>query len=56
MDMTAEGVEVMEQLTQLKVLKCKHGQGYLFSSQSTGEVAGALVLHPQWWRSACQVS
>ncbi len=49
MDMTAEGVEVMEQLAQLKVLKCKHGQGYLFSKPVNSEVAGALITaHPQW--------
>jgi len=49
MDMTAEGVEVMEQLAQLKVLKCKHGQGYLFSKPVNSEVAGALIAaRPQW--------
>ena len=31
MDVVAEGIETTHQLTQLKVLKCKYGQGYLFS-------------------------
>lgn len=31
MDTVAEGIETPDQLIQLKLLKCKYGQGYLFS-------------------------
>ena len=30
-DVVAEGIETVEQLTQLQMLKCTYGQGYLFS-------------------------
>src|SRR5207302_4812095 len=29
-DVTAEGVETVEQLTQLKTMECEYGQGYYF--------------------------
>ena len=43
----AEGVETAEQSARLKVLKCDHGQGYLFSEPVDGETAGELLQPPQ---------
>ena len=43
MDVTAEGVETAAQLAQLSAIKCKHGQGYLFSMPMEAEAAGALI-------------
>lgn len=49
MDVIAEGVETPEQLTELKLLKCEQGQGYLFSRPLTKEAAGLLLGGiPQW--------
>lgn len=42
MDVVAEGVETPSQLCQLVELKCKYGQGYLFSQPLDAE--GATVL------------
>ena len=43
MNVIAEGVETAEQLTQLKALGCKYGQGYLFSKPLDAEAAGKLI-------------
>ena len=43
MDMTATGVETVEQLAQIKALKCKYGQGYLFSKPVEKEAASTLI-------------
>jgi EAL domain-containing protein (putative c-di-GMP-specific phosphodiesterase class I) len=43
MNVTAEGVETATQLTQLKALKCEHGQGYFFSKPLEAKYAGALI-------------
>ena len=43
MNVTAEGVETIAQLDQLKALKCDRGQGYLFSKPVDCEAAGALI-------------
>lgn len=48
-DVTAEGVETAEQLTQLKVLKCEYGQGYFFSSALDSKAAEALILSNFQW-------
>ena len=48
-DVTAEGVETAEQLTQLRALQCDYGQGYFLSQPLDGEAAEALILgNPQW--------
>jgi diguanylate cyclase (GGDEF)-like protein len=44
MEVVAEGVETEEQLSQLRVLKCEYGQGYLFSRPVNAELAGAMIL------------
>lgn len=43
MNVTAEGVETVAQLNQLKALKCNHGQGYVFSEPVDCEAAEALI-------------
>jgi diguanylate cyclase (GGDEF)-like protein/PAS domain S-box-containing protein len=43
LDVTAEGVETVEQLDLLRTLGCEHGQGYYFSRPIDGEAAGNLV-------------
>ncbi|MDX2273120.1 MAG: EAL domain-containing protein [Cyanobacteriota bacterium] len=56
MDVVAEGVETPQQMNHLQELKCKFGQGYLFSRPVSGEAATALlndqasrlVLSPLW--------
>lgn len=41
--MTAAGVETIEQLAQLRSLKCEYAQGYLFSQPIAGEAAKNLL-------------
>jgi diguanylate cyclase (GGDEF)-like protein/PAS domain S-box-containing protein len=43
MEVIAEGVETVEQLDQLKALKCEYAQGYLFSEPVDAETAGSLI-------------
>lgn len=46
---TAEGVESVEQLAQLRALKCDYGQGYFFSRPLNAQAAEALIASkPQW--------
>jgi EAL domain-containing protein (putative c-di-GMP-specific phosphodiesterase class I) len=40
---TAEGIETLEQLAQLRDLGCNHGQGYLLSRSLAGEGLGKLL-------------
>jgi diguanylate cyclase (GGDEF)-like protein/PAS domain S-box-containing protein len=49
-DVIAEGVETTEQLALLRDLKCKYGQGYLFSHPVDGETARALIEGQPCWR------
>ncbi len=42
MDVVAEGVETIDQLTQLAMLECEYGQGYYFSKPLS--IAGAAKL------------
>jgi len=51
MSVTAEGVETIEQLNQLRTLKSDHGQGYFFSKPVNCDEAESLLaqeyqLHP----------
>lgn len=49
LDVIAEGVETVEQLTTLKKLHCKYGQGYYFSRPVSAKEAEALLVdQPQW--------
>ncbi|HEY9847307.1 MAG TPA: bifunctional diguanylate cyclase/phosphodiesterase, partial [Candidatus Caenarcaniphilales bacterium] len=48
-EVTAEGVETVEQLKQLRQLGCEYGQGYLFSEPVDSSAAEALLAaQPQW--------
>ncbi|MFN6566261.1 putative bifunctional diguanylate cyclase/phosphodiesterase [Dendronalium sp. ChiSLP03b] len=42
-DVTAEGIETVEQLKQLRILQCKHGQGNFFSKPVPASAARALI-------------
>ena len=43
MSTTAEGIETLEQLTELRSLNCTNGQGYYFSPPLNAADAGALI-------------
>src|SRR5207244_1695 len=47
-DVTAEGVETVEQLTQLKTMECEYGQGYYFSNPVDREAAELLLMAEPW--------
>lgn len=42
MTVTAEGIETIDQLMQLKAMQCDYGQGYFFSKPVSSEVAAGL--------------
>jgi len=46
MKVIAEGVETVEQLTQLRKLKCEYAQGYFFSKPVDSKAAEALIAAP----------
>jgi diguanylate cyclase (GGDEF)-like protein/PAS domain S-box-containing protein len=48
-DVIAEGVETTEQLTLLQKLKCKYGQGFLFSPPVDGKTAEGLIARKPCW-------
>lgn len=43
MDVTAEGIETVEQLEMLRALGCEHGQGYLFAKPMEAHAAFQLI-------------
>jgi EAL domain-containing protein (putative c-di-GMP-specific phosphodiesterase class I) len=43
LSVTAEGIETLEQLAQLRDLGCNHGQGYLLSRPLASEALGNLL-------------
>jgi EAL domain-containing protein (putative c-di-GMP-specific phosphodiesterase class I) len=48
-NVTAEGIEMAEQLAQIRALRCDQGQGYFFSRPLTSMAAEALLANdPQW--------
>jgi diguanylate cyclase (GGDEF)-like protein len=49
MEVVAEGVETLSQLTQLRKLKCQYGQGYLFSRPVDADsVSEWIAKKPHW--------
>src|SRR6266404_3224496 len=49
MEVVAEGIETMSQLTQLRKLKCQFGQGYLFARPTDAASIDAWISQkPQW--------
>ncbi len=53
MEVVAEGVETVDQLEQLKSMKCTLGQGYLFSRPMDANAAYAFIQdHPTYLPSA----
>lgn len=52
LDVIAEGVETVEQLTTLKKLQCKYGQGYFFSRPVSAKDAEALLREEPVWEEA----
>jgi diguanylate cyclase (GGDEF)-like protein len=50
LEVIAEGIETVEQLTRLKELKCEYGQGYLFSKPSDAESAAELLVKNVPWK------
>ncbi len=44
MDVVAEGVETVEQVSQLREMKCDHGQGYIFSKPVDKGAIESLLL------------
>ncbi len=49
MDVTAEGIETVEKLDQLRLLQCDRGQGYFFSKPlDSRRVEELLASKPQW--------
>lgn len=49
LEVVAEGIETMEQLTTLQQLSCGYGQGYFFSKPLPAEAATALLDPPPPW-------
>ena len=49
MDVTAEGIETVDQLEILRALGCECGQGYLFAKPMEADAAFQL-LTPQNWQ------
>lgn len=43
MDIVAERIETVEQLVQLRELRCEYGQGYFFSKPLDSQAMGALI-------------
>ena len=51
MEVVAEGVETLSQLTQLRKLNCKYGQGYLFSRPVDAESVTAWISRRPHWQA-----
>jgi EAL domain-containing protein (putative c-di-GMP-specific phosphodiesterase class I) len=47
LNVTAEGVETVEQLSQLREMECEYGQGYFFAKPLTQETAKELIVKTQ---------
>ncbi len=53
LDVVAEGVETVQQVTLLQKLQCKYGQGYYFSKPLSAEATAALLAGGLKWQ-ACE--
>ncbi len=51
MDVVAEGVETLSQLTQLRKLNCQYGQGYLFSRPVDPDSVSAWITRKPHWQA-----
>jgi diguanylate cyclase (GGDEF)-like protein/PAS domain S-box-containing protein len=54
LDVVAEGVETIQQVTLLKKLQCKYGQGYYFSRPLSAEGTTALLAEDLTWQAPVQ--
>jgi EAL domain len=46
MDVVAEGIETLGQLSELRRLNCRYGQGYLFARPLDALAATQWISHP----------
>ena len=51
MEVVAEGVETLSQLSQLRKLNCQYGQGYLFSRPVDAETVTTLLSKKPHWQA-----
>ncbi len=51
MEVVAEGVETLSQLTQLRKLNCQYGQGYLFSRPVDADSVTAWISRQPHWQA-----
>lgn len=51
MDVVAEGVETLSQLSQLRKLNCQYGQGYLFSRPVDAESVTTMISKKPHWQA-----
>jgi len=54
LDVVAEGVETIQQVTLLKKLQCKYAQGYYFSRPLSAEGTAALLAGDLTWQACGQ--
>ena len=52
MEVVAEGVETLSQLTQLRKLKCQYGQGYLFSRPVAADAVSEWISKKPHWQES----
>jgi diguanylate cyclase (GGDEF)-like protein len=52
MEVVAEGIETLSQLTQLRKLKCQFGQGYLFSRPVDAQSVSAWISKKPHWQES----
>jgi diguanylate cyclase (GGDEF)-like protein len=52
MEVVAEGVETLSQLTQLRKLRCQYGQGYLFSRPVAADAVSEWISKKPHWQES----